>query len=575
MKQQMKQLAMTLKKQLIACGLVLGLFAVTAYANAEEPVTARYLNGEFHYFNADENPTTAPADGMTNTVTILFSSAAEAQALAGVTAEIAKAKAVQLDADVLLTADTDWSAFEFDMGGHTISLKGCNLKVASLLGTGTITSCGYPLFNGYFTRENDIASGVAKTDFLPNGWTGTKGVLFKNNANYGYRQKSSNYLWFSIPQGGQISQTFTVAKTGNYRLMYAATPKTTASSSPYASWEVRIDGVAKSTYSNKGYGSVHGNGWDQTFQVEAGTHTLSCCAVKNAVNFRDILFEPKENFVDKMSVLEVCVPAGKDTTNEGVVFAGGASLQVKKTGAGTLRLAKANGGFGVANTLDGHESVIVSAGKVVTTAATTALGTAGARVKVESAGQLEIGGAAGIGDYEISGSGKVSVAEGATYTLDGKFLATGNLEVSGTLVQRNAADVSVGNLVFTATGLFSDGGAAPAKSILVSGKYAPNAAAVTGSVTANPRVRLADGATLDLSLLTDAFDAATTAFAADSTVTVSFGSGPARKGQIVTWQDENAPADTVKFVKDSTMGGHLFREPDGLYFRAGFLLRIR
>lgn len=91
------------------------------------------------------------------------------------------------------------------------------------------------------------------------------------------------------------------------------------------------------------------------------------------------------------------------------------------------------------------------------------------------------------------------------------------------------------------------------------------------------KCELRDGATLDLRYQTAAWLLEPThlTFEKDATVTVSFGDSPVRNGQIVSWATGNDPGDSVTFVKDPTLDGHLFREATGLFYRAAFRILVR
>lgn len=375
------------------------------------PVYAKFEDGVFSYFDTNMVSVAAPKDGMTNTIMILFSDNAEYQALlSGAAEEVARAKMFALENDIVLTANTDWSAQAFDLNGHVISLSGCNLKVSSLLGEGYVTSCGSVIANGNFSADT-IPSGSTRVTLSPKGWKASaNGMLLKNDESYAGHQMNGA-LWYRIPRGQNISQTFTVAKAGTYRLLYktaASNPKSGTTS--YATLEARIDGTSVQTNSKMGWTSTEGNNIDKNISVGVGTHTFSLVTTTanngNAI-VKNVELRPTANYVNKTSVLEVCVPEGVTTTNSTVSLAGGTSLRVEKTGAGTLVMAKENGGFGAANAIAGWESIIVKAGKVEKTETSVAtLGTQYALVKVEAGAQLELGGRSYWDyDYMLAGAG--------------------------------------------------------------------------------------------------------------------------------------------------------------------------
>ena len=130
------------------------------------------------------------------------------------------------------------------------------------------------------------------------------------------------------------------------------------------------------------------------------------------------------------------------------------------------------------------------------------------------------------------------------------------------------APISVRNYT-SATAADGNGGAAD---ITVLGVFTPQTAFFHG-------VRLADGATLDLSAQTDVFNvtssftggAKTCSFAPNSTIAVKL--GKKTRGRVVAW--ETRPDATVKFVASGGKSVVLDARDDGLYVLRGLVIEVR
>ena len=381
------------------------------FATSEEACYAKPKNGSYVYYNQSMTEVAAPAGGLDDSITLVFSTEAEYQALVTAPEDVARAKGVALANDVVLTANTDWSALEFDMNDHVITLVGCNLKVASLLGTGTVTSSGSVIANGSFTTD-PIPAGATRTGTItPKGWKGT-GIICKNDTSYTGHQLNG-VVWFRIPQGGNISQTFTIAQAGTYRLSYATCASNPQSgTTSYATCDARIDGTSVQKNLKMGWAGTNGNSVNKDITVGAGTHTFALYSTKEGgANYgtpivKTVALYPTKNYKNATSILEVAVPEGVVTTNANVTIAGGASMRVWKTGKGALVLEKVNDGFGAANAIAGWESLVVKEGTVYKTGNGATIGTQYSRIAVNDGGQLDIGGRTYWDyDYELSGAG--------------------------------------------------------------------------------------------------------------------------------------------------------------------------
>lgn len=581
--------------------------AVPAYAKLDNEGKWRFFNDEMIPLNEDEG-----ADTLANGVKVFFSSDAELRRLAADYGdEIAAANATFcLEADITLTADTDWRAFDFDMNGKTVTLAGYDLFVRKPQGVGRFTA-------GNLITNGDFEDGK-------NGWTQTaEGNCWNNNGsgnnNAGglkdkpYAGNTWMTIWAQTIGGSRqynkihLTQTFNVPRT---RMVYVRFRygKYYNGSSDVAEY-IRVGfGTSKDNVASKSISSGHsasalGTVYDSGIiarELEAGPQTINLANDNGAILVDEVTVSPESHLVFD-------IPEGEEYTNTDIVlgstqdyFFDGMGLKVEKIGKGRLVLGKANTRFAG----NGITSVIVEEGSVEN-AVSTGSGPSGAKVELLYGAQFDSKAATADGIYSLvihtegedEGEDTLTYTNATTYANAVTYVGQGTVAVAqdATLTFQNAAtaaDCAVnvfGGLVFDGNGLttvkslafasgatFSSSGTLP--TTVVTDTFAPNMTAA-----AQPKVQLGDAehleTTLDLSRWTDTFDDSaegSLTFQAGSTVTIDIGERTRGLGKpAFLWKD--AP-DEVKFKASDAMkrrGVVIYRSDDGLYFRTGFTITIR
>jgi len=346
---------------------------------------ARYANGAFSYLSAGKGPVEAPAGGMNSNVTIVFSSDAEYQALKTVPEEVAKAKGLELEANIKLTADTDWTALDYSLAGNAIDINGKHFTTGSLSGNGGIESDGNNVANAGF-EANSIANG-AYVVMTPNGWkTGGTVALIKNHSSYGGSQCNGSN-WCMIWNGGYIYREFTVVQSGDYHFQFDVASRNSSSwwnSGVYAGFD------------NNNVINERTNTWNTrtkafTVNLGVGTHTLKIgCNANSAILVDNVQLYKTSNSATS-GILEVKVPEGKTVTNDTVALGGGQALQLWKTGKGTLVMNKTNTGYG---SPFGYVANVVKEGVMAksTTAGNASCGPQYASIQVDDGGTFDLKG---------------------------------------------------------------------------------------------------------------------------------------------------------------------------------------
>ena len=189
-----------------------GLYDLTALAFLSNngtgafkgPDSAFYakMNGDgFTYYTAYGESIAAPETGITG-LPLAFANDAEYQALVAAPSRVALASGVVLEHDVTLTADADWSKYDFDFDfnyvGHTVNLNGHKLTVGKLKGEGSVTdtsvTTSYQLLS-YLESDGNayIDTGIianfvisAELDYVPlvQEGDGSFGINKDENADY-------------------------------------------------------------------------------------------------------------------------------------------------------------------------------------------------------------------------------------------------------------------------------------------------------------------------------------------------------------------------------------------------------
>jgi len=347
---------------------------------------ARYSGGAFNYLSAAKGSVPAPEGGMNSDITILFSSDADYQALKTVSTEVAKAKGLELDANIKLTADTDWSALDYSLGGNAIDINGKHFTTGSLSGNGGITSEGNLLANGTF-EANGIASGAYVT-MTPNGWKSSGSViLVKNHSTYSGKQCNGS-TWCMIWKGGYITREITIVQDGDYNFKFDVAARNQGNSYWSSQFYMGFDGGVSMKQNIT-------TGWTNTksctVALKAGTHTMKIGCDSGSCIVFDNVYLWKDNNSSMTGILEVKVPEGKTVTNDTVTLGGGQALQLWKTGKGTLVMNKTNNGYG---SPFGYVANVVKEGvmRKSSTVGNASCGSQYASIKVEDGGTFDLKG---------------------------------------------------------------------------------------------------------------------------------------------------------------------------------------
>lgn len=381
--------------------------SLTAVFDTAVAVYARYANGGFNYLSAGKGSVAAPEGGMNNNITILFSSDAEYQGLKTVAEDVAKAKGLELEANITLDTDVDWRDLNFSLAGHTLDIAGAQLTLANIPGAGTITS-SQMLKNGDF--QADACASGASLAMIPMNWNGTGTInVWNNNHDLGDAECNGS-TWVYIANGGSISQLFTVPTAGEYTLSFTFSAWNNKTSYQTSTYYAQIDGADQVRTSTSGWNATS---FSKAITLNAGTHTVKIgCSGGKAVNFDNVT-------LTRIGVVNFNIPAGITAANpntaDGTVFGGGANLQVWKTGAGTLNMEKGNTGFGA----NGATSLVVKEGAVKKGSGAT-VGAQYSRIRVENGGQFDLNGRS-YHDYHyaLAGEGPDGLGALVSRTYDG------------------------------------------------------------------------------------------------------------------------------------------------------------
>ena len=613
----------------IQTGLVPVIAAVSLCVTQAKADTtfAKLVDGEFAYYtNSDctveSQLETPPETGIAGCI-VLFGSDAEYQALVPYTNELKTAFGVVLQNNVTLTADADWSAFDFDMDGKAVTLCGYDLKV-------------HKPVNGRFSAGNLInplsASGNgASTWSAGSGWW-----------HVGTSSKKDGLWWnFTPPKSRNI---YIACKTKKYDSGYS---------------QYIYFAVGGTVYMNYSRTDNQGERWwgPWTKAVTGGTQIQ--VMVRRNNGYSTIGFVT----ISPESHLTFDVPEGEEVDTSSLSFGGaststyegdyGLGLEIHKTGKGTLLLNKA---WTLATGTSGGTSVVVEEGLVKKTTGLTA-GGQNARIRVEDGGQFDVCGADSSANYDftlagsgpdglgalvnnteltgtdvatfpvrnvtlstnavIGGSQPFSLKNGnwaaTTTTLNGYTLTYTNatvyagnvtynggnvvvpsgtefvfkghnssapsadVTICGSLVMDNGGFTTVQSLAFAEGSRLVLSDTATSGSIpttVVTGKYVPVCSCVTNgtcTLTTQP-VQLGDAShlepTLDLSRLDGVYDGTNTTYYTASTVTVDLG---AREFQgsvlLIAWTEIPPATFVVDDANKDRLG--LLSRPEGLYIFPG------
>ena len=419
----------------------LAFCAVAAFtAKAEGNTYAKLVDGQFVYYSDRECTTeiAAPEKGVAGCI-VFFGSDAEYQALVPYTNELATAYSVVLQNDVGFSGDADWSAFDFDINGKTLSIaNNAVLTIGRVNGTGTIQAPSV-VKNGNF----NIGSGsvIWASDITSkSAWKANGSVFVTNDGGntyiYNHKNKptSGNYwLGFWEAPGTNpnksdsnedgapyIQQNVTIPAAGTYYINFryaryssstTQNGENTSSGSTVSNARNRkvVASIAKGSSTVKTITSPAASaaaggamlGEKSLGSLEKGAYTLKLTRDAPGNN-------PLGPIIDDVAVyakgtLEWNIPEGKTYVNTGIALLG-EGLQIRKTGPGKLEMSKANGDFGFGS---GKTSMTVEEGVVSKTDSTSATcGAQYSRVVVKDGAQFDICGRNYWDyDYSIAGSG--------------------------------------------------------------------------------------------------------------------------------------------------------------------------
>ena len=600
--------------------------SVTAKFISASEIFVKLVDGTFHYYEDKACTSDLPSQFVPQSIAgciVLFGSDAEYQALVPYTNELKTAFGVLLQNNVTLTADADWSAFDFNMDGKAVTLCGYDLKV-------------HKPVNGRFSAGN-LINPLSPSGNGDSTWSAGSGWWHVGTKSY------NNGLWWN----------FTPPKSRN---IYIAC-KTKKYSSGYSQYIYFA--VGGTVYMNYSRTDNQGERWwgPWTKAVTGGTQIQVMIRRNNGYSTIGFVTISPE------SHLTFDVPEGEEVDTSSLSLGGasastyegdyGLGLEIHKTGKGTLFLNKA---WTLATGTSGGTSVVVEEGLVKKASGLTA-GGQNARIRVEDGAQFELCGADSSANYDftlagsgpdglgalvnntelegtdvatfpvrnvtlstnavIGGSQPFSLKNGnwaaTTTTLNGHTLtysaATvyagnvtyngGNVVVSngtefvfqghnssapsadvmidGRLVMNNGGFTSAQSLAFAEDSQLVLSDTATSGSIpttVVTGKYAPAGSCVingTCTLTALP-VQLGDAShlepTLDLSRLDGVYNGTNTTYYARSTVTVDLGEREFQGSVLlIAWPEISSATFVVDDANKDRLG--LLPRPEGLYIFPG------
>ena len=398
---------------------------------------AKLSGGQFAYYSDIDCTVevSAPETGIAGCV-VLFGSDAEYQALVPYTNELATAWSVVLQNDVGFSGDADWSAFDFDINGKTLSIaNNAVLTIGRVNGTGTIQAPSV-VKNGNF----NIGSGsvIWASDITSkSAWKASGSVFVTNDGGntYIYRHKNkptSNNFWLGFWEAPgtnpnktdnpapSIEQSVAIPAAGTYYINFryaryssSSVPngENTSNGSTVAKARNRkvVASIAKgsstvATITSPAASDTAGGvmlGETSLGNLEEGNYTLKLTRDAPGKN-------PLGPIIDDVAVyakgtLEWKIPENETFVNTGITLLG-EGLQIRKTGLGKLEMSKANGGFGFGG---GKTSMTVQEGVVSKANSTSATcGAQYSRIVVQDGAQFDLNGRTYHDyDYTLAGSG--------------------------------------------------------------------------------------------------------------------------------------------------------------------------
>ena len=356
--------------------------SVKAVFYALSDVCAKLVEGSFRFYKDDTclpaselRPQDAPAS--IAGIKVLFANDAEYQALVPFTNELATALGgvAQLQADVTLTGDADWSAMDFNMNGKAVTLRGYDLKVSRPQGTGRFSAGN--LINPLSASGNGTST-----------WSGGNGWW-----NVGTSSKKDALWWnFTPPKSRNI---YINCKTKKYASTYL---------------QYVFFSVGGTTYMNYPRTDNAGEKWWGPWAkaVTGGTQIQAMVRRNNGYSVIGFVTISPE------SHLTFDIPEGEEYSTANLSFGGasastyegdyGMGLEIHKTGKGTLLMDK-EWTMATAVVNGTTRSMVVEEGLVKKASGKTAGGQY-SQIVVEDGAQFDLNGRTYHDyNYTLSGSG--------------------------------------------------------------------------------------------------------------------------------------------------------------------------
>ena len=283
----------------------------------------------------------------------------------------------------------------------TLDVANNKISIDGLDGSGTITSSAVNnlITNpGFESNPVDAGARICKS---PAGWNYSGTVYIqKNNHDYGSSQANSS-IWCFINSGSTLSQNFKLDHAATCNLSINVATRNNKTTQWKSDGNVKIDGTAVISWTGQNNLTATRTG---SVYLSAGVHTITlACTSNSGALFDNITLTPSST-----GILDVNVPEGVTSDNQNVAITGGGSMQVWKSGKGTLVMTRDNSGFGAGGRRTGNVSMVVKEGVVrqTTTEGRTSCGKQYSMIVVEDGAQFDMRGRVYHDyDYKIAGSG--------------------------------------------------------------------------------------------------------------------------------------------------------------------------
>ena len=439
--------------------------SVVLAVDASYPAAARLVGGAWRFYGTDGQDVTATCGltAPTAQTTVLIGSTDE---LAAVRAAGVTPKGYLLTGDFAVTGTTDLSVLA-GLGvetGYAIDLKGQSLTLSGTFFGSAVSTGASLLVNGNF--EADDLGGMTPVRALPaghvpSGWTkdGTTGLnvtgyqnvmLIRNDAEYGYQQRTDNSTWVRIAKNYWISQEFTLPHDAIVSLSFkVAATASSGGSENTTDCTVQFDGTDAMTFASQGWSTETKTGF--YFSLGAGTHTIKFLCPSSAETSL-LIDDVKLSVVDGSGLitdsvgggeLHVNVATNTVANNQTVILAG--KLRFFKEGWGRFY------SYCLGQSYDGGNEVVrgilgPAAGDgigISYSARNRPLGALGSEILVRGEGTFDITGNYGYGYYDVVLDGgtirSASASDGAVQQSKTAYdgLGSFSLTTNSTLYLRN------------------------------------------------------------------------------------------------------------------------------------------